>query len=110
MFSSRDLPFHGDYNWISLAERADGTVVGYMSWTDNRNVVPAPTPRDPGARRVQRRLRRRSNAASTSAPPTTPATLPGIPLARSDAPFTGDNCGNAGGLDQDIFGTSVTFD
>jgi hypothetical protein len=33
----------------------------------------------------------------------------GVPLARADAPFTGDNCGNAGGLDQNIYGTSITF-
>ena len=46
MFSSRDLPFHGDYNWISLAERPDGTVIGYMSWTDNRDVVVGADPRE----------------------------------------------------------------
>ena len=34
----------------------------------------------------------------------------GVPLARSDAPFTGDNCGNAGGLDQNIYGTNATFE
>jgi hypothetical protein len=33
---------------------------------------------------------------------------PNIPLARRDAPFGGDTCGNAGGLDQDIFGISFT--
>ena len=110
MFSSRDLPFHGDYNWISLAEEADGTVIGYMSWTDNRNVVAGPDPRETQAQNgfddgfdvLQCRV--------DLGPPTTPATLPGIPLARSDAPFTGDNCGNAGGLNQDIFGTRITFD
>jgi hypothetical protein len=42
--------------------------------------------------------------------PTPPATLPGGPRFRSDAPFTGDNCGNAGGVNQDIFGIGVTFD
>ena len=39
MFGSRDVPFQGDYNWISLAEREDGSLFGYMSWTDNRDVV-----------------------------------------------------------------------
>ncbi len=59
MFSARDLPFHGDYNWISLAELGDGSVVGYMSWTDNRDVVPGVRPaRAPGAERLQRRVRR----------------------------------------------------
>ena len=39
MFSNRDIPFHGDYNWISLA--LDGqSLIGYATWTDNRNVVP----------------------------------------------------------------------
>jgi hypothetical protein len=33
---------------------------------------------------------------------------PEMPLARRDAPFGGDTCGNAGGLDQDIFGISFT--
>ena len=110
MFSSRDLPFHGDYNWISLAERADGTVVGYMSWTDNRDVVAGADPRETQAQDgfndgfdvLQCRI--------DLGAPTTPATLPGVPLARSDAPFTGDNCGNAGGLDQNIYGISATFD
>ena len=39
MFGNRDFPFQGDYNWISLAERGDGSLFGYMTWTDNRNVV-----------------------------------------------------------------------
>jgi hypothetical protein len=110
MFSSRDLPFHGDYNWISLAERSDGSVIGYMSWTDNRNVVQGPDPRetqaqggfDDGFDVLQCRI--------DLGAPAPPATLPGVPLFRSDAPFTGDNCGNAGGLNQDIFGIGVTFD
>jgi hypothetical protein len=34
---------------------------------------------------------------------------PEIPLARRDATFGGDTCGNAGGLDQDIFGISFTL-
>ena len=50
------------------------------------------------------------SASSTSNPPPGGATLPGLPLARSDAPFTGNNCGNNGGLDQNIYGISVTFD
>jgi hypothetical protein len=106
MFSSRDLPFHGDYNWISLAERADGTVVGYMSWTDNRDVVVGADPRETQAQGGFNVLQCRIDLGA----PTTPATLPGVPLFRSDAPFTGDNCGNAGGLDQNIYGISAIFD
>ena len=30
-----------------------------------------------------------------------------VPLARGDAPYSGNNCGNGGGLDQDIFGAMV---
>jgi len=30
-------------------------------------------------------------------------------LARADAPFTGDTCGNAGGHDQNICGTSIVI-
>ena len=32
-----------------------------------------------------------------------------IPLARRDAPYSGSNCGNNVGLDQNIYGASVTF-
>ena len=110
MFSSRDLPFHGDYNWISLAERPDGTVIGYMSWTDNRDLVVGADPRETltqggfndGFDVLQCRI--------DLGAPASPSTFPGVPLARSDAPFTGDNCGNAGGFNQNIYGTSATFD
>jgi hypothetical protein len=110
MFSSRDLPFHGDYNWISLAERTDGTVVGYMSWTDNRDVVVGADPRETQAQGGFNDGFDVLQCRVDLGAPTTPATFPGVPLARSDAPFTGDNCGNAGGLDQNIYGIGVTFD
>ena len=45
MFGNRDIPFHGDYNWISLATDGDG-LFGYASWTDDRNVVPGQDPRE----------------------------------------------------------------
>ena len=45
MFGARDIPFHGDYNWISLA--LDGSsVFAYMTWTDNRDVVAGDDPRE----------------------------------------------------------------
>jgi hypothetical protein len=109
MFSNRDLPFQGDYNWISLAQRDDGSVLGYLSWTDNRDVIAGSDPRETQAQGgfndgfdvLQCRVDLGEDVQ---------ATFPDRPLARRDAPFTGDNCGNGGGLDQNIYGTSVTFD
>jgi hypothetical protein len=46
MFDSASVPFLGDYNWIDLIERNDGSLFGYLSWTDNRDVVPGTDPRE----------------------------------------------------------------
>jgi hypothetical protein len=109
MFGSRDIPFHGDYNWISLAERADGSLFGYLSWTDNRDVVEGDDLREttaPGGYDDNFDvLQCRVDLGATDGGDV----VSGVPLARADAPFTGDNCGNAGGLDQNIYGTSITF-
>lgn len=109
MFANRQVPFHGDYNWVSLARRGDGSLFAYMTWTDNRDVVPGSDPReielydgfDDGFDVLQCRI-------DLGATPGGDA-LPGVPLARSDAPYTGDNCGNAGGLDQNIYGAGFVF-
>jgi hypothetical protein len=107
MFGNRDIPFHGDYNWISLATDGDG-LFGYASWTDDRNVVPGQDPRELEAQDGFDDgfdvLQCRDDLAES------PEGLldPEMPLARRDAPFGGDTCGNAGGLDQDIFGISFT--
>ena len=107
MFSNRDIPFHGDYNWISLA--LDGQrLIGYATWTDNRNVVPGVDPReleeDPFVDGFDVRQCRDDLADSV------PGLLsPQLPLARRDAPFGGDTCANGGGVDQDIFGVSFTL-
>jgi hypothetical protein len=45
MFSAVSVPFLGDYNWIQLVQ-VEGGLFGYMSWTDNRDVVPGPDPRE----------------------------------------------------------------
>jgi hypothetical protein len=45
MFGAADIPFLGDYNWIQLVEIGD-SLFGYMSWTDNRDVVPGDDPRE----------------------------------------------------------------
>ena len=96
MFSARDLPFHGDYNWISLADTGD--------------VVPGSDPRELQAQSGFNDGFDVAQCLVDLNPPPGGATLPGLPLARSDAPFTGNNCGNNGGLDQNIYGVSVTFD
>ena len=105
MFSSRDLPFHGDYNWISVAERPNGSVFAYMSWTDNRDVVPGQDPRETQPDPFVDGFDVQQCRVDLGAP--APALDPNIPLARRDAPFSGDNCGNGGGLDQNIYGESV---
>jgi hypothetical protein len=46
MFAAASVPFLGDYNWVQLVEREDGSLFGYMAWTDNRDVVPGPDPRE----------------------------------------------------------------
>ncbi len=109
MFGSRDIPFHGDYNWISLAntdlDDPDSPLRAYMTWTDNRDVVPGTDPREleeqngfnDGFDVKQCRVDLAENTQSRE----------DGPLARRDAPYTGDNCGNGGGLDQNIYGSSL---
>ena len=109
MFGNRDIPFHGDYNWISLANTVpvdpNSPLLAYMSWTDSRDVVPGADPReieaqdgfDDGFDVLQCRVDLAEN----------PQSREDGPLARRDAPYTGDNCGNGGGLDQNIYGSSL---
>jgi hypothetical protein len=85
MFGDRQIPFQGDYNWISLAERADGSLFGYFTWTDNRDVVEGTDPRE--------------------------AEQDGFDVLQcrtaTDGVFSADTCANAGGLDQNIYGNSL---
>lgn len=106
MFGNRDVPFQGDYNWISLADDGAGGLVGYTTWTDNRNVVPGDDPREQDIDDGFDVLQCRDDLATAQ-----PVGLfsGDVPLSRRDAPFGGDTCGNAGGLDQDIFGSSFTL-
>ena len=109
MFGNRDIPFHGDYNRISLADSGDPDhpLFADMSWMDNRDVVPGTDAReieaqegfDDGFDVLQCRVDLAENAQSRD----------DGPLARRDAPFTGDNCGNGGGLDQNIYGSSLVL-
>lgn len=78
MFGDRQVPFHGDYNWID----AMGSTF-YAVWADNRDVVPGTDPREStqdGFDVLQCRV------------------------ASADGSFGADNCPNAGGLDQNIYG------
>lgn len=109
MFGNRDIPFHGDYNWISLAntdpENPDSPLRAYMTWTDNRDVVPGTDPRE---LEEQNGFNDRFDVQQcrTDLAENTQSRDDG-PLARRDAPYTGDNCGNGGGLDQNIYGSSL---
>jgi hypothetical protein len=107
MFSSRQIPFHGDYNWISIATRADDTAFAYMSWTDNRNVDEGDDPRELAEDGFDDNFDVEQCRVDLGATETTGVLSSEIPLARRDAPFSGDNCGNAGGLDQDIYGATL---
>lgn len=88
MFGNRNIPFLGDYNWIQLVELEDGSLFGYLSWTDNRDVVPGSDPREAvqdGFDVLQCR-----------------ALLP-------DGTYGPDTCPNAGGLDQNIYGNTISI-
>jgi hypothetical protein len=106
MFGSRDIPFHGDYNWISIATGEDGSPFAYMSWTDNRNVVEGDDPRELDVDGFDDNFDVEQCRVDLGASETG-LLSPEVPLARRDAPFSGDNCGNAGGLDQDIYGATL---
>lgn len=103
MFGSRDVPFQGDYNWISIADTGAG-LEAYAVWTDNRDVVPGEDPREAeqdGFDVAQCLIDLGLDASITS------ADYMG-PRFRFDAPFTGNNCANNGGVDQNIYGNRVS--
>jgi hypothetical protein len=82
MFGDRDVPFHGDYNWV---DAAGGTIFG--AWADNRDVLPGSDPRESvqdGFDVLQCRTQ------------------------NPDGSFSGDTCANAGGLNQNIFGAALS--
>jgi hypothetical protein len=85
MFADRQIPFQGDYNWISLVSDDVGGLFGYLMWTDNRDVVTGEDPRE--------------------------ETQDGFDVHQCreelpDGSFGPDTCPNAGGLDQNIYGNS----
>jgi hypothetical protein len=108
MFANRSVPFQGDYNWVAVADSTPGAAVGslfaYLAWTDNRQVVDGVDPREidpPGPNQYDDGFDVLQCRTDLGAGPALPEN---VPLARRDAPYSGDNCGNGGGLDQDIFG------
>jgi hypothetical protein len=85
MFGNRSLPFQGDYNWVSIGP--SGTSA-YVSWTDNRDVVPGPDPRETTQDGFDVHQCRTQNASGV---------------------WSADTCANAGGLNQNIYGRAVTL-
>lgn len=82
MFGDRRVPFHGDYNYVSsVGNFAFGT------WTDTRQVVGGDDPRYVGGEGFDVMQCRTQNP---------------------DGTYSADTCPNAGGLDQDIFGTAFS--
>lgn len=103
MFAARSVPFQGDYNWISITDTNGGAAGGleaYAAWTDNRDVIRGTDPRET----TQDGFDVLQCLVDLGAPA---ATGEG-PRARSDAPFSGNNCGNSGGVDQNIYGNRVS--
>lgn len=82
MFGDRRVPFHGDYNYVSNVGN-----FAYGTWTDTRQVVGGDDPRYDGGEGFDVHQCRTANP---------------------DGTYSADTCPNAGGLDQDIYGTSFT--
>jgi hypothetical protein len=78
-FGNRDIPFFGDYNYV---DAAGGMVL--MNWTDEREAVPGSDPRY-------------TNGDGTDG-------FDVLQCRPAADPFGADQCPNAGGLDQNIFG------
>jgi hypothetical protein len=106
MFGSRSVPFQGDYNWVSITDTngaAAGGLEAYVVWTDNRDVIRGTDPREAVQDGFDVDQCLIDLGARTAA-----ASAYNGPRARSDAPFSGNNCGNSGGVDQNIYGNRVS--
>ncbi len=86
-FSNRDVPFFGDYNYIS----AVGDTV-FMTWTDQRDPAETKPGTDP----------RYTNGDGTDG-----FDVHQCRVQSTDGSWSPDNCPNAGGLDQNIFGAII---
>lgn len=82
-FSDRSVPFAGDYLWITSV----GTSA-FATWTDWRNTVAGPDPRDPAS----------TDQADVKQCRT---------FDSSKMVWSSDTCPHAGGLDQDIYGSTA---
>jgi len=82
MFGDRQVPFHGDYNYVSSVGS-----FAFNTWTDTRQVVPGDDPRNAGGEGFDVHQCRTQDAAGV---------------------WSADTCPNEGGLDQDIYGAATT--
>ncbi len=80
MFGDRQVPFQGDYNYVSSVGST-----AFNVWTDNRDVKAGTDPREPAGDGFDVLQCRTQNA---------------------DGSYGPDTCPNAGGLDQNIYGVS----
>jgi hypothetical protein len=87
MFDAASVPFLGDYNWIQLAQTDGGSLFGYMTWTDNRDVVPGTDPREATQDGFD---------------------VKGCWVENPPGTFT-RTCFNGGGYDQNIYGNSISL-
>ncbi len=101
MFCDRDIPFHGDYNWIAFADSGvpNYPLFAYMSWTDNRDVVPGKDPPQIEEQDSFDVLQCRVDLAENT------QSRDDVPLARRA--LYRRQLGNGGGLDQNIYGSSL---
>ena len=87
MFDAASVPFLGDYNWIQLAEAGNGSLFGYMAWTDNHNVITGTDPRESTQDGFD---------------------VKGCWVEEPPGTFT-RTCLNGGGYNQNIYGNSITI-
>jgi hypothetical protein len=83
-FGGRDLPFFGDYNYVSAV---GGKV--FLTWTDGRDTVAGTDPR------------------YTNGDGTDGFDVRQCRTQNPDGSWSGDTCPNAGGLDQNIWATVI---
>jgi hypothetical protein len=83
-FGGRDLPFFGDYNYISAV---GGKV--FLTWTDGRDTIAGTDPR------------------YTNGDGTDGFDVLQCRTQNPDGSWSGDTCPNAGGLDQNIWGAVI---